>query len=363
MADVYEQLAVNLFNLGAGYAPKEGLEEILKEMFTPLEAEVALTLPTKVAPLELAGVDDIIDKVSLSRAELVDILEGLAKRGFLFSGKTKTGGKGYALLQRGFGFPQTFFWKGESTPFAKKMVDLLVTYNRGKALEQKYATGLTRPYQFIPVNKAIDTEIQGVYTCTMLDEVIERARVIAVAHCPCRVQTQLQGKSCDHLLEVCLKFDELAEFLIDRDIARQVTREEAKEIIRKSEEDGLVHFVDNALGDIKHNCNCCCCCCWALSPIKERRIPRDLIMATYFIRETDEVECIACGNCIELCPVDALNMGDDFPVVDEAWCIGCGLCLARCSTGASRLRKKSEAVPSHDFRELHERILEEKGFR
>ncbi len=361
--DVYQRLANHLFTLGMAYRPREGLEEILRENFTPLEAEVALALPTKVMPLQPVGVDGIIGKVNLPRQELVDILEGLAGRGLLFSGKTEEGKKGYALLQTGFGFPQTFFWKGERTPFVNKMAELLDKYDRGKKLPQTYPTSKTPAYQFIPVGEAIEPEMQGVYSYAMLEKVIEQARVIAVAHCPCRLRAQLRGEGCDHLLEVCVKFDELAEYLIEREIAREVTKQEALEIVKKSEDDGLVHFVDNALGDIKHNCNCCGCCCWALSPIKNRKVPRDVIMATYFIRKTDEAECVACGDCVEVCPVDALTMGDDSPIVDEAWCVGCGLCVAQCDNSAAKLEPRRDVSPLPSFKQLHEQILAEKGFK
>jgi len=339
------------------------LEEILKENFTPLEAEVALALPNDVIPLQVVGVDDIIGRVDLSRQELVSILDRLSRRGLIFSGKTQKGEKGYALLQRDFGYPQTWFWKGEKTTFVKKMSDLIDKYHKGTALQQPYGTSKTPASQFIPINRAVSPELQAVYPYTMLEEVVEGARKIAVAHCACRVRNQLGGKGCNHLLEVCLKFDELAEYLIEREVGREVTKEEALGILRKAEEDGLVHFVDNALGEIKSNCNCCSCCCWALGPIKRRRIPRDAIMATYFIRETDEAECIACGDCVTVCPVDALAMGDDFPVVDNNWCVGCGLCVLKCANSAAKLRRKSEELPACDFTELHQKIREEKGLK
>ena len=89
-----------------------------------------------------------------------------------------------------------------------------------------------------------------------------------------------------------------------------------------AEDEGLVHFVDNTNGKIKHNCNCCGCACWNVGAIKRRKIPRDAIMEVYFVRETDEDECIGCGECVDICPVDALEMDDDRPVVDTDWCIG-----------------------------------------
>lgn len=46
----------------------------------------------------------------------------------LFSGKPNEGNKRYALQQVGFGFPQTFFWKGEDTPHARNMANLIAKY-------------------------------------------------------------------------------------------------------------------------------------------------------------------------------------------------------------------------------------------
>ena len=41
--------------------------------------------------------------------------------------------------------------------------------------------------------------------------------------------------------------------------------------------------------------------------------------------------CIGLGDCIEVCPFDALHMGKDgLPVVDYAKCTGCGKCAAQC---------------------------------
>jgi len=49
--DIYKKLAKHLNALGMGYPEKEDLIEILRENFTPQEAEVALAIPTKVIPL------------------------------------------------------------------------------------------------------------------------------------------------------------------------------------------------------------------------------------------------------------------------------------------------------------------------
>jgi Fe-S-cluster-containing hydrogenase component 2 len=87
-------------------------------------------------------------------------------------------------------------------------------------------------------------------------------------------------------------------------------------------------------------------------------------MATYFMRETDEDECIACGECAEICPVDALKLENDVTVVDEEWCIGCGVCTTVCPTAAIRMNQrpdKGDQLPAATFEKLHKKILKEKG--
>lgn len=158
---------------------------------------------------------------------------------------------------------------------------------------------------------------------------------------------------------VGLKINKMAEFVLEKGYGREIFQAEALEIIRKSEEEGLIHFVDNCQGEIQHNCNCCSCCCWNVSPIKKRLVPRDYIMATYYLRTTDEEECIGCGRCAEDCPMEIITMVDDKPVVDETVCIGCGVCLLHCPTGAAKLKRKDEKTPFLDFNTMHRTAIKE----
>jgi NAD-dependent dihydropyrimidine dehydrogenase PreA subunit len=362
--DIYKQLAGHLSTLGMGYPPHEALEEILRANFDPLEAQIALAFPTRVIPLELTEIDQLMGTIDLPRAELEDVLENLSQKGLLFSGKTKDGEKGYALHQIGFGFPQTFFWKGEDTPHARNMTSLVARYFNRQVTREAYGVAETKPYRYIPMGKKIEPEIQAVYPYHTMEYVIHQAKVVAVAHCPCRMTARLRDRGCEHPTEVCMKFDEMAEYVIERGLAREITKDEALKIIKQSEESGLVHFVDNAMGDIKHNCNCCGCACWNVGSIKRRKIPRDVLMATYFIRDTDEEECTGCGECVEVCPVDAIQMEGDLPMVDKDWCIGCGVCVVKCPAEAAKLKlrpDKSGQLPNSSFKELHERILRETG--
>lgn len=45
-------------------------------------------------------------------------------------------------------------------------------------------------------------------------------------------------------------------------------------------------------------------------------------------------ECISCGSCASVCPVECISQGDSKYVVDESQCIDCGSCESACLTGA-----------------------------
>ena len=359
--DVYQKLAKHLSSLGMGYPEKEELIEILKENFTPLEAEVALAIPTRVIPFEPAPVTKISPHVDLPTKELEQILSNLAQRGLLFSKRMRDGRMGYALQQFGYGFPQTFFWSGVDTPSAKKMAELIAKYSRTEQLQEAYGNTKTKAYRYAPASQSIDPEKHAVFPFEMMEKVIEKVNVIALVHCPCRATVRLIGKKrCDHPLENCIKYDELAEYLIEKGIGKEITKPMALDVIKKAEEEGLVHLVDNAREGIKHTCNCCGCCCWSVGTIRRKKIPRDVLMATYFLRETDREKCNGCGQCVDICPVQVIKMEGDFPVVDKEWCIGCGVCAVPCPSSAVKLVRRSDALPPKDFKTLHRQILKER---
>ncbi|MGC8494125.1 MAG: 4Fe-4S binding protein [Syntrophobacteraceae bacterium] len=358
--DVYTRLADHLSKVGMGYPVRDTLLEILKENLDAAEAQILMALPTGVIPLDPAGADEIGRRAAMPIEELKPALERLSEKGFLYEGKTASGEKGYALLHIGFGFPQTFFWKGEDTPHARKMALLVGKYFNRQVTREAYGSE-PKEYRYVPVGKSIHADLQAVLPTRLMEEIISNARRIAVAHCPCRISYRLVGKGCEHPTEVCLKFDELADFLIDRGFARELSREEALDVLQKTEEAGLVHFVDNA-EEVKHNCNCCGCACWNVGNIRRRKIPRDAIMATYFMRDTDREKCIGCGECATICPVDAVQISDGLPVIDTAWCIGCGVCATVCPEDAVVLHVREDRIgrrPAKTFRELHLTIQDE----
>jgi ferredoxin len=364
MDEVYNRLAGHLKDLIMGYPFSEPLIDLLKETFTPEEAQVALDIPNDLAPLEVVDIQTIAARSELPEPTVAEALQSLASRNMLYTSKTPDGSEGYALLQVGYGMPQTFFWAGQQDDRAKHMAKLVLNYFKVPTTEKIYGGVPTKTFKYSPANLSVDLPMQGVLPHEQMGPIVDGATKIAVAHCPCRMSAKILGRTdCQHSLEVCLKYDEMAQFVIDRGLAREVSKDEALKILKDSEKEGMVHMVDNAQGQIKHTCNCCGHYCWNVGILRRRKIPRDALMAVYFIRETDAEECIGCGACAEICPVEAVQIVDDLAEVDLDWCIGCGVCAVSCPTEAISIERRLEDSPPENFARLHERIRRERGLR
>ncbi|MBW2060157.1 MAG: 4Fe-4S binding protein [Deltaproteobacteria bacterium] len=363
LENVYTKLASHMSGLAIGPPNNDYLVKILQESLSPEEAEILLTLPTGIPPFEPVALNEITMHIDCSEHELKLILDKLAAQGMLFKGNDGHGKKGYALHQFGYGMPQAIFWPNEDTVYARKMAELSMKHSSPEVLIQAFGGPDSKVYRWIPINKSVEFNKQSVLPYASLETVIAKTTAIAVVNCNCRVMSRLKGRApCKYPLDVCMKYDDLAQYVIDVGIGRLVSKDEAMAINLKAEEAGCVHFADNVMeGEIKHACNCCPCCCWSLGNLSRRRIPRDLLMACQFIRATDYDNCTGCGACVDACPVKAVEMNDERPNVDNDWCIGCGVCTMSCPSGAiSMVRREDIEKPLSDFKTLSQRRLLEK---
>ncbi len=90
---------------------------------------------------------------------------------------------------------------------------------------------------------------------------------------------------------------------------RLISKEEAYEILKRAEDNGLVHELNVTPGydDTTAICNCCGCSCFALRIAEYFRTP-DAIRTNYIAR-VDKDKCVACGQCVENCQLNAVRLG------------------------------------------------------
>ena len=132
----------------------------------------------------------------------------------------------------------------------------------------------------------------------------------SVSPCSCRASRTSLGDGCGHLDEdMCIQMGKGAEHYIRSGRAREITREEALEIIKRAEDNGLMHDIPNIeeAGDSAAICNCCACACFGLRAGMMFGA-RDAIRSNY-VATVDEAKCVACAQCVEVCPGNALKLG------------------------------------------------------
>lgn len=178
---------------------------------------------------------------------------------------------------------------------------------RGELLSPKLPVGAS-PMRVIPIQSAIDGDSHSV-PYEQVATILNKSTRFAVADCSCRTSRRLLGQGCGHLeKDMCLQLNSGAEYCIRTGRAREITREEAFEIIRKAEENGLMHSVPNIDGGETYAiCNCCGCGCYAVRNAAYYNAP-DMVRSNY-VAQTDSEKCVACGQCVENCPVNALKLG------------------------------------------------------
>ena len=176
--------------------------------------------------------------------------------------------------------------------------------NMGAMIPDGY--GLMR---VIPVESALEG-IPGVNEFERISHYLDKYDRFSVSPCSCRASRTSIGDGCGHLDEdMCIQMGKGAEHYIRSGRAREITREQALEIIKRAEENGLMHDMVNIEepGESAAICNCCACACFGLR-VGLMYGARDAIRSNY-VAEVDEAKCVACGQCVETCPGNALKLG------------------------------------------------------
>ena len=350
--DVYRNLQVHLNKMPVGFpATKTGIEiNLLKSIFSPEQAKVAAHLGYK--PKTVDQIFETAKDVVRSKEELKSILDDTVSKGGI-SRKEKEGEDQYVI-------PPLVLWGMYEYQLKRLSKDFLMDF--GQYMQGEFGLELatsTRPkMRVIPVEKSIDVK-QQVATYDELRHLIDRAgEHIAVQDCMCRKVNDMLGKSCQvtERREVCMSLGYLADLYVKEGWGRNISQEEALEIARKNEEEGLALMSGNAK-ETTFVCACCGDCCGMLSIMKNFPKPAEVVGSNYYAQVDSEL-CKGCETCVTRCPIDAVKVKEDKSSVDLARCIGCGLCIPTCSEKAMRLiKKEKEVVPPETEEDLFDEVL------
>ena len=342
---VYRELQRYLDELPGGFQKTESGSDIrlLKRLFTPEEARVAIHLSMKPEPIKTIFTRVKKVEMSISIEELRQILEQMLRKG--------------TLMPHYEGYDEIHYCCPDTTSggmitlqvdrLTSEFVDDLTSYNTEKSTEKKTAPKENSSLRTVPVKESIPLpEKYQVSNYDNVREIIENLPgPIAVANCICRQVTRILGGKCTKtdLEESCIIIgSDHARHYVDMGIGRFITKEEVFDILNKALEDGLVLQPENSQ---KPEAICCCCgdCCVYLKRYKQLPRPVDMYLSNYYV-EVDPELCKGCQKCIERCQLEARIMVDGIATVDLSRCIGCGNCVAFCPSGANRLIKKGEEI-------------------
>jgi Na+-translocating ferredoxin:NAD+ oxidoreductase subunit B len=333
----------------------EHLLPSIEAFFTPEEAVLLTGLPFK--PTELK---DLCNLKGLLPDALGGKLDALAKKGVVW--RTERDGKILYNLNDAF----FIFFRGPFSAIhldqaAEAMAPFLNRYMGDGLMDQLDPVG-AKPLRTIPIGGTVeDPRRIAPYEDAM--SIVESQNFLALSNCACRQRKRVDPNSthCDHPEEVCLHFGDLGRYLVDNGLSRQISKEEARNILKVSAEAGLVHAVSNRQEDVDTICNCCKCSCVFFESYHVLKHKKSHDFSNYRLRIHAET-CKACGLCVQRCPAQALRIEDSpetrntqrkaAKLIHSNRCLGCGVCVYKCPTQSLSLELRAEIQdPPKDRRE------------
>ena len=311
--EIYHQLSKAYGSPESRYLPK-----IFEMCLTKEEASVLLSLPG--TPEEVAA------KLNADVPKVAAILKELFNKGFVL----------YKLVDNKprYGLNNDL-WSSvlpDKRDFEKFGEEFLDLWNRYHDEEVVPSRG-THEVRVIPIEKTIPMKWGEILPYEKISEIVENAKTIAITECACRTMS----RRCDNPTDVCLLFNEFADIIIERGIAKRISKEEASSILTLTEDLGLVHQLNNMEPEgYQFLCNCCSCCCSFLRGMIVFG-KKGVTAKSRYISSVDSELCDGCSICATRCRFGAMNIVDSKAVVDKEKCFGCGLCASKCPTHAVQL--------------------------
>jgi ferredoxin len=351
---VYSDLQQHLDKQAVGFpATKSGVEiRILKHLFNPEQASLALHLTYK--PQSASDIFNSAKGSGISVEKVKSMLQELASFGSIAE-LERNGTDYYFTMPLLVGIAE---WHGAhgTLQFWADFSEYL-----GSGYGRAYASTKISQMRTVPVEKSIHVE-HHVMTYDDIREIINSTEgPITLTSCMCREGAKERGQPCKvtQREETCMAFGDWAKHFAKSGDAKVVTREQALEVMRQNEADGLVLQPTN-YKKIDFVCACCGCCCGVLRI--QKMIPKPAeVWSHNFYAAIEAESCTSCGTCVEKCQMDAIKIDEEkgYAVINLDRCIGCGNCVASCPSEALRLiKKEKETAPPEDCTSLYKILAE-----
>lgn len=350
------------------------LLKVFDSVLSPPEVDFLLSMGSE--PLTK---DVIFKKVNLPHDKAQEIFLSLVAKGIIWSQITN-GKEIFTVAPIMLGWFEVYLCNGSTTPkkkeFAQWLTRLFHSWEKYNVTPiRQFRNWINKhnvPYNVIKpassgkniiINEAIAPESSQVIPSTSIQALIDcysDEGSIAVVHCFCRQWKSLEGIECrlNMPLEACIVLGKFSQHVVKYGFGRLISKDEATRIIEETKKKGGVHIVwyekDQLDKDAIAICNCCWDCCGVLGSYN--RGINSLYFKTYycaFIAHQDN--CTTCSLCVTYCPVMAIKLDNNKPVIDENRCIGCLQCFHKC--------KKNVIAIQHQEREVFLPLLKPSNAR
>jgi Pyruvate/2-oxoacid:ferredoxin oxidoreductase delta subunit len=357
------------------FPPFNSFLKTIDLVLTEDELDLLLRLRTDLYSYEQAAVQS-----DLTSEKFNSMFESLKQKGFLGTKYTETGEERYTLNPFIVGWFEAqvpfLIGKPEEKEFARRYMgffDSLRNYNFfpfrnimnlmakrapishqsvGILHESKDAKGKST----VTINRVINVPDSKIYpTKSVNDLILEYGSksIIGQFNCMCRRITSNIGDPCRLNMPDdggCLGFGDTIRPYIKYGYARQISKEQAFEVIQKVRDRGAIHSVFHEKDDTNLPqvgiCNCCWDCCGILRSYNMGAVP--LRYSSYYMAKiADSSKCIGCKKCEKYCPTAAISIVDEKATINTKKCIGCGQCVHQCSRSTVELieHKRTAFLP------------------
>ncbi len=366
--DIYDVMCARL-----AFPNSIRLRRLLEWEFTQFEMEVCHLLQETSMDSQA---EDLAKMLDVSVTKVKDTLQGLFQKGAIFPRDYKKW-RGFRFLPRGL----YQLHDGGMTNPALDLKYAPTVYNlwndfvihdeatlAGKVFKKFIEKGespqnLAR--RVLPAYEAmlLSPDADQIQPWEDARAIIDTVETLALAPCSCRKRVSGGGMTCKRTkAQVCLNFDKAAIGVIYKH-GREITKEEAMQVIRQANRDGLVHSMEH-FQTVRPFllCACCDCCCHHWAPrLSVGWKPEYRFKKSRWEVEIAQGTCDGCidvkegPKCISICQFNAIEMREmdhykESPMpepwliqnvkafVDTELCWGCLSCVLVCPSHAITAR-------------------------